>query len=60
MIIIIPTIKYSFTYNTFTMEVYSNNHGYFFQCIVTFLFAKFFRKFEFYLFWILSIFFVLN
>ena len=59
MIIIIPTIKYSFTYNTFTMEVYSNNHGYFFQCIVTFLFAKFFRK-SMHLFSILSIFFVLN
>ena len=33
MIIIIPTIKYGSTYyNTFTMRVYSNYQGYFFQC----------------------------
>ena len=33
MIIIIPTIKYGSTYyNTFTMGVCSNYHGYFFQC----------------------------
>ena len=33
MIIIIPTIKYGSTYyNTFTMGVCSNFHGYFFQC----------------------------
>ena len=33
MIIIIPTIKYgSIYYNTFTMGVCSNYHGYFFQC----------------------------
>ena len=40
MIIIIPTIKYSSTYyNTFTMGVCSNYHGYFFQCDVLYLFA---------------------
>ena len=34
MIIIIPTIKYGSThYDTFTMGVCSNYHGYFFQCI---------------------------
>ena len=33
MIIITPTIKYGSTYyNTFTMGVCSNYHGYFFQC----------------------------
>ena len=33
MIIIIPTMKYGSTYyNTFTIEVCSNYHGYFFQC----------------------------
>ena len=33
MIIIIATIKYGSTYyNTFTMGVCSNYHGYFFQC----------------------------
>ena len=33
MIIIIPTIQYGSTYyNTFTMGVCSNYHGYFFQC----------------------------
>ena len=37
MIIIIPTIKYGSyynTYNTFTMVVCSNYHGYFSQCII--------------------------
>ena len=34
MIIIIPTIKYSFTYyNTFTMGVCSNYHGFFFSVV---------------------------
>ena len=38
MLIIIQTIKYSFTYyNTFTMGVCSNYHGYFFQCIYNIL-----------------------
>ena len=33
MIIINPTVKYGSTYyNTFTMEVCCNYHGYFFQC----------------------------
>ena len=33
MIIIIPTIKYGFSYyNTFTMGGCSNYHGFFFQC----------------------------
>ena len=36
MIIIIPTIKYGSTYyNTFTMGVCSNYHGYFFQCTIS-------------------------
>ena len=35
MIIIIPTIKYGFTYyDTFTMGVFSNYHGYFYQCML--------------------------
>ena len=35
MIIIILNIKYGSTYyNTFTMGVCSNYHGYFFQCII--------------------------
>ena len=37
MIIIFPTIKYGSTfYNTFTMGVWSNYHGYFFLCATTF------------------------
>ena len=33
MIIIIPALKYNFTYyNTFTMGICNNYHGYFFQC----------------------------
>ena len=36
MIIIIANIKYGLTYyNTFTMGVCSNYHGYFFQCTET-------------------------
>ena len=35
MIVIITTIKYdSAYYNTFTMGVCSNYHGYFFQCVI--------------------------
>ena len=35
MIIKIPTLKYGSTYyNTFTMGVCRNYHGYFFQCII--------------------------
>ena len=42
MIIIIPTIKYGFSYyNTFTIEVCNSNyHSYFFEC-TTFLFDLF-------------------
>ena len=37
MVFLIPTIKYGSTYyNTFTMGVSSNYHGYFFQCIFIF------------------------
>ena len=37
MVFLIPTIKYGSTYyNTFTMGVCSNYHGYFFQCIFNF------------------------
>ena len=35
MIMIIPTMKYGSTYyKTFTMGVFYNYHGYFFQCTV--------------------------
>ena len=41
MIIIIPTIKYGSTYyNTFTMGVCSNYHGYFFQCSHVIMFSS--------------------
>ena len=47
MIIIIPTIKYGSTYyNTFTMRVFSNYHGYFFKCNLTFFIRNKFIDFS--------------